>query len=120
MHPDVFSFGEYIPLPVEGEFAEHVICFSRRLDRECVIAVVPQNFYRLLQRSGGRKSEAGPPTAKWNNTSVVVPDDFPHVWQCELSGQCVEHATDANDSLVLEVAKLFDVFPVALLKSSQN
>jgi (1->4)-alpha-D-glucan 1-alpha-D-glucosylmutase len=116
---DLFSFGEYIPLTVDGELAEHVICFARRLERECIVAIVPRNFYRLLRRCGGRKNETGPPKVEWDNTTIVMPGDFPGGWHCELSDQFVETKA-ANDLQTLDIAELFEVFPVALLKSRED
>ncbi|HEX5472184.1 MAG TPA: malto-oligosyltrehalose synthase [Lacipirellulaceae bacterium] len=117
-HADVFSFGEYIPLAAEGKFAEHLICFSRRLQNEYMIAIVPRNFYRLVKHSGRGDSQAGPPAAKWNGTSIVMPSDFPRSWKCELSGLCLE-TRNANDRS-MDVAKLLEVFPIALLNSCEH
>src|SRR4051812_41560905 len=41
---DLFAFGEYIPLTVQGEFADHIICFARRLEREFALVCVPRYF----------------------------------------------------------------------------
>ncbi|HVT27459.1 MAG TPA: malto-oligosyltrehalose synthase [Lacipirellulaceae bacterium] len=118
-YSDLFSFGEYIPLAVEGELAEHVICFARRLERECIVAVVPRNFYTLVQRCGGRTNKPGPPQAEWNDTTITMPEGFPTRWRCELSGHCAD-AEDAGDSHALNVGELLGVFPVALLRSRED
>ncbi len=41
---DLFAFGEYIPLTVEGESADHVISFARRLARDFAIVVCTAAF----------------------------------------------------------------------------
>ncbi len=113
--PDVFSFGDYIPLTASGPAAGHIISFARRFEEECVIVVVPRHYYRLLHRCG-MKHESGPPKANWADTQVILPDDFPREWHCELSGRNIETIT-AHDQAAFDVGELMEVFPVALLKS---
>jgi len=114
---DLFAFGEYIPLTVEGVSAAHVISFARRLESEFVIVCVPRHFHQLLDRNGGKTTESGLPKPGWTDTHIVLPDDFPHAWQCKLSGRDFE-SNDVGGTRTLSVAELLNVFPVAVLKSS--
>lgn len=116
---DLFTFGEYIPLTVGGDLAEHVIGFARRLERESVVIIVPRHFYRLLSRGNKQQHESGPPRPEWGNTQIVVPNGFPQEYRCELSGQTLK-AKGATDSRAFDVAELMQVFPVAVLKLRGN
>src|SRR6202045_3630107 len=46
--PDVFQQGEYLPLPVHGERANHVVAFMRRIESSSVLVVVPRLVASLL------------------------------------------------------------------------
>jgi (1->4)-alpha-D-glucan 1-alpha-D-glucosylmutase len=109
--PDVFTFGEYIPLTASGPAAEHVICFARRWEEKCVIAVVPRHVYRL---TAGNVVESLRDSATWGGTQLVQPSDFATNWRCRLSGRTFD-ATNADGEATVDVADLLKVFPVALL-----
>ena len=120
--PDVFTFGEYIPLTATGAAADHVLAFARRWENQIVISVLPRQFYRLRKAQSLAPETAGLPPADWADTSLALPDDFPSDWLCRLSGQL--HTTfnepstsKASRSSRLNIAQLFAVFPVALLTS---
>jgi (1->4)-alpha-D-glucan 1-alpha-D-glucosylmutase len=109
--PDVFSFGEYIPLMASGSAADHVIGFARRCEEKCVIAVVPRHVYRLC---GGNVTESLRGKDTWRDTRLVLPPDFATNWRCCLSGR-VFGAMNSGGEVTLDVADLFRVVPVALL-----
>jgi (1->4)-alpha-D-glucan 1-alpha-D-glucosylmutase len=113
----LFSFGDYVPLTVTGQAADHVVAFARRFEDECVIVVVPRHYYQLSRSSAAGKKESGPPRADWADTLVIIPDDFSQQWQCELSGRAFESSV-VDNQLTLAVANLFEVFPVAVLKTA--
>ena len=93
------------------------VSFARRYEDECAVVVVPRHYYQLSNRLGVGMKEAGPPNIDWADTQIVIPEDFPQQWQCELSGRAVESYATA-DRHTLEVPRLLDVFPVAVLKSA--
>jgi maltooligosyltrehalose synthase len=111
----LFSFGEYIPLNVTGRAADHVVSFARRLDHEFAITAVPRHFYSIMRSSDARMPENGPPAAEWDDTAIILPEDFPSKWLCELSGRTVK-TIGANDQRAFAASELFKVFPVALLR----
>jgi (1->4)-alpha-D-glucan 1-alpha-D-glucosylmutase len=118
--PGVFTSGEYVPVAAVGPAADHVISFARRWEHTCALVVVPRHFYRLTHGPGSATAsgskEAGPPRADWTGTRLILPDDFPTAWRCELSGRTIE-TSGTNAEPELEAAELFAVFPVALLTS---
>jgi (1->4)-alpha-D-glucan 1-alpha-D-glucosylmutase len=114
--PDLFSFGEYIPLTAVGRHADHMVSFARRLNGECALTVIPRHYYRLTREPSSRKAATSLPRAEWQDAAIVLPEDFPVEWGCELSGRTVK-TKNLNDQRAIAVASLFEVFPAALLKS---
>jgi (1->4)-alpha-D-glucan 1-alpha-D-glucosylmutase len=110
--PEVFSFGDYVPLSAVGPAESHVLSFARQLDRRCVVSVVPRHFQRL--GSMRNESTCGAPRADWRGTNLVLPEIEIAGWTCELSGRTFESSAE-NGNVVLDVGPLFDVLPVALL-----
>jgi (1->4)-alpha-D-glucan 1-alpha-D-glucosylmutase len=118
-HSTLFSCGKYVPLTVCGEAADHVIAFARHFEDECVVVVVPRTFHRMRSKAGKEKNESGVPRVDWTDTQVVLPEDLPQQWQCELSGRAME-PTMADDRRAFDVTKLFEIFPVAVLRSESD
>lgn len=77
-HVDLFGKGNYLPLRVNGEFANHVIAFARQLERHAVVVVVP----RLSSRIGF------PPIGdRWKETTIELPEGFPlERWRQVITG----------------------------------
>jgi (1->4)-alpha-D-glucan 1-alpha-D-glucosylmutase len=112
--PDLFSFGEYIPLVVTGAAGDHVLSFARRVGEEIVVIVLPRLIHGLLNKSAVAK-ESGSPRIEWQDTRISFPEDFPHSWRSELSGQPLEWNGE-SDEPSLGVREILSVFPIALLK----
>jgi (1->4)-alpha-D-glucan 1-alpha-D-glucosylmutase len=87
---DFGEAGDYLPLPVEGERAEHGVAFARGRDPG-VVAVVPRLVTRL---EGG-----------WGDTTVPLPAGS---WQNQLTGETIEGGR-------VSMGRLLARFPVALL-----
>jgi (1->4)-alpha-D-glucan 1-alpha-D-glucosylmutase len=110
--PEVFSYGEYLPVAAIGPAADHVISFARCFEGRWAVVVVPRHFQPL--RRGDVKTGDGVPRADWGGTELVLPDAGGGSWRCELSGRVLK-SDDRNGQLMLRVDRLFDVLPVALL-----
>jgi (1->4)-alpha-D-glucan 1-alpha-D-glucosylmutase len=115
--PDVFSFGQYMPLSATGPAAEHVLSFARHLDGQWVVAVVPIHFHRLRGKalSGHRETPRGLPRTNWNATKLILPEAAGS-WRSELTGVVME-PQPYNGESVLDVEQLFTILPVELLVS---
>src|SRR5262249_14767951 len=105
-HRDLFHQGEYIPLRVTGERADHVIAFARHLHDEWCVVAVPRLCVSLT-RSGT------PPLGEkvWQDTQIELPAD------------CPTQATDVFTQKELSIklaADLFDSLPVAVLRLLKN
>lgn len=77
----LFTVGEYLPLPAEGEAASHVLAFARHLDGHWLIVVLPRLTVPLL---GARALPQVPPD-RWGATRIVLP---PPIAGVELRGLC--------------------------------
>ena len=96
--------GGYLPLPVSGALADHVVAFARTAADDAALVVAP----RL---PGALMPHGAPPLGDlWGDTAVELPDDLAAGgWRDALSGTA--HAAAGT----LPVAALFGVLPVALL-----
>jgi (1->4)-alpha-D-glucan 1-alpha-D-glucosylmutase len=124
-HPDLFTTGDYVPLPVEGPAKRHVLAFARTSGtlREtsaatpgasshgagrAAVTVVP----RLTTTPVPQPAAAPIGPAVWSDTVICLPESLRHqAWTCALTGEQVTAAADGQ----LKVAQLMSSFPVALL-----
>lgn len=109
----LFTGGEYLPLEIEGEYAEHVVAFMRRFRDRIAVTVIGRFFYRLLDE------EEQLPVGKqvWGDTRVLLPPDgLPGQLRDIYSGAQIaveRHSEPAVSSLSL--AEVFAHFSFALL-----
>ncbi len=112
---DVFDFGDYVPLAVRGEAAEHVVAFARNSGDRWTITAVPRHLYKLRGRPSPESIGKLPKTA-WGLTEILVPAEAGQSWQCSLTGAAIEGGSDA-ENVAIPVGELFDLLPVALLSA---
>jgi (1->4)-alpha-D-glucan 1-alpha-D-glucosylmutase len=113
---DVFNFGEYIPLTVEGGAADHVVAYARRHEDKCVVAVVPRNVCRLCEGDVAAwftKGQSSVISRIWHGTRLTLPPDCGQLWNCRVSNHT--YTIGDLDEPSIDVGKLFQSFPVALL-----
>ena len=110
--PDVFSYGEYLPVAVVGPAAEHIVAFARRCEEHVAVVVVPRQLQRL--RGSQPRGNHGTPRANWRGSQLILPDVDGQMWRCALSGRVFESQT-SGEHTALEIDQLFDILPVALL-----
>jgi (1->4)-alpha-D-glucan 1-alpha-D-glucosylmutase len=109
--PEVFSWGDYIPVAARGPAADHLLSFARHFDGQWVMPVVPRHFQRLRRAP---QQAAGAPHAQWAGTQLVLPESRVDAWRCALSGRLFE-PEESDGQVMLNAEQLFDVFPIALL-----
>jgi (1->4)-alpha-D-glucan 1-alpha-D-glucosylmutase len=103
-YQQLFERGDYLPLTVNGKFADHVIAFARRNGDMTLIAIAPRFLTRIIQPGERPLGEA-----VWQDTELQLPSDFPSNWQETLTNQ----SFSANGTL--PIGKALQHFPVALL-----
>ncbi|WP_029007100.1 malto-oligosyltrehalose synthase [Azospirillum halopraeferens] len=105
--PVLFAAGEYRPVEVQGEHAERIVAFLRRLDTGYALVVAPRLVVPLLDGA----SRPLPPAQAWGDTALLLPE-LPEGAPCDVfTGRRHDLPVDCP----LPVKSLLDRFPVALL-----
>ncbi len=113
--PGLLSAGEYFPVPCEGENADHVFAFARRLGDVCVVVAVPRLLASLI--SGSQETPVD--GAIWQNTRLVLAAEIPRlVWRNIFTGEQL-FTDDHEGRRTLAAARVFAHFPVAMLVNGQ-
>jgi (1->4)-alpha-D-glucan 1-alpha-D-glucosylmutase len=101
-HVDLFQKGDYLPLRTNGAFADCVIAFARKLDRQSAVVIAP----RLSSRIGF------PPIGdKWKDTRIELPEGFPmERWQQIFTG----HELWIKDRQI-RLADAMSILPFAMI-----
>jgi (1->4)-alpha-D-glucan 1-alpha-D-glucosylmutase len=112
--PDVFQQGEYLPLPVQGEKANHVVAFMRRSESASVLVVVPRLVAGLL----GDSNLLPIGSKVWGDTHVLVPFcDSGEKYRNAFTGEILDlPKADAQ----IAASELLGYFPVALCLLDQT
>ncbi len=68
-HPEMFLEGDYLPLQVEGDKANHIVAFARQAGRKACIAVAPRLAAALME------PDLGWPLGNtaWKDTRIFLP-----------------------------------------------
>ncbi len=107
---DLFAYGAYVPLAVEGPRSEHVVAFARRGRKRMALTVTGRFFAQL----GGDPAPSGrglPSGREWGDTVVRLPQEATRAELTDvLSGARLRH-----DGRFLRVSDVFDSMPFALL-----
>jgi malto-oligosyltrehalose synthase len=107
---DLFRSGDYQPLTVSGERADHVVALERRHGERSVIAVVPRTTYQL---TGPDRFPIGSPT--WGDDSINLASRDSRAFVDAFTGRTID-AADGH----LAVAAVFATLPVALLVAAPH
>ncbi|QSA98178.1 malto-oligosyltrehalose synthase [Methylococcus sp. EFPC2] len=115
-YPDVFAWGDYLPLESVGEKAEHLCSFARRREQITILVIAARWFARLLLGRDGLPLG----TAVWGDTFIPLPDGAGGtVFKEVLSDRHV--TTMAQDGRrLLRIGEVLSHFPVALLISADR
>ncbi|MBB4221670.1 malto-oligosyltrehalose synthase [Variovorax guangxiensis] len=105
--PLLFGEGSYEPLTVEGPLARHVVAFARRHGEQAVLVLAGRLFASF---SGDAARPTLPESAKWNGTTIRLPDGLDAgPMRNLLTGELVS-ATDR-----LQLTETFSAMPWAAL-----
>jgi (1->4)-alpha-D-glucan 1-alpha-D-glucosylmutase len=67
-HPDLFLEGDYLPLNVAGELADHVVAFARQKNGKFSITVAPRLVAGLME-----PELKWPVNSLWKETHIILP-----------------------------------------------
>jgi|HubBroStandDraft_2_1064218.scaffolds.fasta_scaffold01023_5 (1->4)-alpha-D-glucan 1-alpha-D-glucosylmutase len=113
--PVLFQEGDYLPLSIHGEKANHLIAFARQDGNSVAIVAVPRLCAQLL--ADGATSPLDPTV--WNDTRVELP--FANQTPCYQNAFTLESVMPerSGQALFVRASELFANFPVALLTLEQ-
>jgi (1->4)-alpha-D-glucan 1-alpha-D-glucosylmutase len=110
----LFREGNYVPLTVAGENAQHVLAYARKLADRVAVVVLPRLSARLLGSSAGLPLGAD----VWGDTRVELPTRLriseTAMLQNVIGGGAAAVSRD-EDGMHLRLASVLSTFPVALL-----
>jgi (1->4)-alpha-D-glucan 1-alpha-D-glucosylmutase len=110
---ELFSMGEYFPLPVTGKFAENVVAFARRHQDQAVVVIAPRLSVSLSGFGGP------PPLGElWQDTAVTLPDFLENCGLVNRFTREMQHPVQSGNSL--RMADVFRSFPVALYTPAKS
>ncbi len=106
---EIFRSGKYIPLEVSGKHRENVVAFARNHVERWALTVVPRFLASLVKEGALPLGEE-----TWSNTQLAIPAEAPRMWRNAITKQRVTGEGELN------IGKVFEHFPVALLISEVN
>jgi (1->4)-alpha-D-glucan 1-alpha-D-glucosylmutase len=107
-HQELFALGEYIPIEVAGERAEHICAFARVHGAQGALTVAPRLVATLTK--GKETYPLGP--GVWKDTRLVLRGDVRARRFCNvLTGEQIH-----TEAFVMPVSAALTSFPVALLE----
>ncbi|MGJ3240712.1 MAG: malto-oligosyltrehalose synthase [Anaerolineae bacterium] len=109
-HERLFTEGDYMPLTVSGERAQHLCAYLRATDDDVALIAVPRLVVQLTD--GQTVMPCG--VDIWRETVIHLPLAYQVPYQDVLTGDT--HAAAEQ----IRVADLFGKFPVALLSASTD
>lgn len=110
--PDLFKYGEYIPLETTGAYAEKIIAFCRKHNENTAFIVVPRLTYNLIDNENKL-----PLTGEiWKDTAIIVPEEL----QTEGYLNLFDHTTHELYENKLYAGNLFNALPVAVLSAKKR
>ena len=109
--PGLFRSGEYIPLEIIGERADHVVAFARRRGGEVMITVAPRLCANLLHEDGPLL----PDPEKWADTEICLPEELAGTTHLDVLTGKEAVIEERDGGATLSVGALLIGFPVALL-----
>jgi (1->4)-alpha-D-glucan 1-alpha-D-glucosylmutase len=115
--------GAYHPLSADGDRKGELCAFARTDDGHWALCIVPRLSSRswLQQSTLGNTSATWPLASWWSGTVLSLPPDAPRRYRHFISGRRIETTEDpTNGQRILDVAQVFESFPVALLAGQDN
>jgi (1->4)-alpha-D-glucan 1-alpha-D-glucosylmutase len=111
----LYQQGQYIPLETFGPHQQSLCAFTRRLDNQWAITLVPRLTTRLAPTGRWPLGET-----IWLDTSVELPADAPDRWHNTLTGETVETTPGHDGHKTLAISAVLKTFPCALLHATAN
>jgi len=115
--PDLFQAGEYVPLPLAGAKANHIVAFIRKHEAARMMVIVPRLVASLLNDNDNDNEFDLPPIGPsvWDDTHVLLPScDRSENYRNAFTGEVLKVQQESGGYSKIDVAQLLGEFPVAL------
>ncbi|MDJ1183807.1 malto-oligosyltrehalose synthase [Roseofilum casamattae] len=103
-YPDLFQWGDYQKLAVNGSLRQHIITFVRTWNESSAIAIAPRFLTSLIKEDEYPLGEQ-----VWHETRISLPAGSPAIWKDVITGQEIEAEN------TIWIRDVLNLFPVALL-----
>jgi (1->4)-alpha-D-glucan 1-alpha-D-glucosylmutase len=110
--PDVFTVGDYLPLPTEVTVPAGIVAFARRAGDDVVIVAAPRLCARMCAD--------GPPLGAdcWKTSRLMLPEPLRHrVYRDVFTGTEVRPTMGSSDAWIF-AGQIFGTLPVAILRAT--
>ncbi|MGZ3881963.1 MAG: malto-oligosyltrehalose synthase, partial [Flavisolibacter sp.] len=101
---EFLSKAEYIPLPVEGSYKNHVLAFARKHQHTIYVIAVPLHLAEICKEQNKEVNKID-----WKDTGIVLPG--------RLAGEIIDVLNGRSFEDKINVADIFAELPFALLKT---
>ncbi len=101
--PEVFSKGSYEPLVVTGNYAEHIIAFAHKHQKDTCVVILPVRIATIAKQQQKEVTNID-----WADTAISLTDDLNGKWRNLLDD------SEINSGKV-NLAQLFKQIPLAIL-----
>ncbi len=108
--PDLFMYGDYIPLKSGGRFGKNIAGFIRKHRDRWLLCIFPLHSGKLSSKKGSEYFSS----IQWKDTHIIMPDGAPFTWEDIFTGT----VSDAEGKL--SVSAIFKSLPVAVLRSGTS
>jgi (1->4)-alpha-D-glucan 1-alpha-D-glucosylmutase len=109
---EVFEKGDYVPLYAEGDKADNLCAFARRLEERITIVAAPRFFTKLIQKP----EELPFGKSIWKDSLVPLPFEKEGSRYRNIFTDEILHPVSRDGKTVLYLSDTFANFPVALLE----
>jgi len=113
--PELFASGDYLPIDPIGEHRDHLFAFARVYGDRGLIVAVPR-LPAIFRRRTGEDVETA---SAWGDTSLLLPPGLPPGRYRDLFTGRVLAVGMGTDAWTLGAGRLFDRFPIAMLKRGE-
>jgi (1->4)-alpha-D-glucan 1-alpha-D-glucosylmutase len=109
---EVLEMGDYVPLYAEGDKADNLCAFVRRLGERIILVAVPRFFAKLIQKPEELPFGEG----VWKDSFVFLPFEKEGLRYRNIFTDEIVHTVGRDGKTVLYLSDTFANFPVALLE----
>ena len=96
-------------MEAEGRFKKHIFSFARKDRGRWALTITPRLLTSLI-----KEDEYPLGIEVWDDTSVVLSEDFPLLWEDAITSQFIK------GSKILLIGEVLKHFPIALLISRER